>query len=57
MKSFEKDKLKRVIDVAAGRIPADIVIKNSRIIDVYNCCIIEDKDIAIADGVIAGIGE
>ena len=57
MKSFDKDKLKRIIDAAAGRIPADIVIKNSRIIDVYNCSIIDNKDIAIIDGVIAGIGE
>ena len=31
MKSFDKDKLKRIIDAAAGRIPADIVIKNSNI--------------------------
>lgn len=54
---MEKAMLKRRIDVAAGRIPADVVIKNSKIIDVYNATIIEGKDIAIVDGYIAGIGE
>ena len=53
----DRQSVKRIIDVAAGRIPADLVIKNSRIIDVYNCRIIENKDIAIVDGIIAGIGD
>lgn len=54
---LEKKILKNRIDVAAGRIPADIVIKNCKIVDVYNCTIIEGKDIAITDGCIAGIGD
>ena len=54
---MEKEVLKKLIDVAAQRIPADLVIKNSRIIDVYNSSIIEGKDIAIANGYIVGIGE
>jgi len=53
---MQKEVLKKLIDVAAQRIPADLVIKNSRIVDVYNSSIIEGKDIAIADGYIAGIG-
>lgn len=53
---MEKKTLKKLIDVAARRQPADLVIRNSRIIDVYNSSIIEGKDIAIADGHIAGIG-
>ena len=57
MNLTDREELKKLIDVAAGRIPADKVIKNSKIIDVYNCRIIEGKDIAITDGVIAGIGE
>lgn len=53
---MEKEVLKRIIDVAATRIPADLVIKNSKIVDVYNGVILEGKDIAIVDGFIAGIG-
>lgn len=54
---MQKEVLKKLIDVAAKRTPADFVIKNSRIVDVYNSSIIEGKDIAIADGYIAGIGD
>lgn len=54
---MQKEILKKLIDVAAKRTPADFVIKNSRIVDVYNASIIEGKDIAIADGFIAGIGD
>lgn len=54
---MEKAALKRLIDVAAKREPADLVIKNSQIVDVYNSSIIQGSDIAIVDGYIAGIGE
>jgi len=54
---MEKHLLKRRIDVAAGRIPADMVIENCKIIDVYNSSIMEGKCIAIADGYIVGIGD
>jgi len=54
---MEKDLLRKRIDIAAGRIPADLVINNCKILDVYNSSIIEGKSIAIADGFIAGIGE
>jgi adenine deaminase len=54
---LEKDKLRKRIDVAAGRIPADLVINNCIISDVYNSSLIEGKSIAIADGYIAGIGD
>lgn len=54
---MEKETLKKLIDVAAGRIPADLVIKNCNIIDVYNSNIMEGKDIAISGTYIAGIGE
>ena len=54
---MQKELLKKLIDVAAQRIPADLVIKNSKIVDVYNSSIIEGKDIAIAEGYIVGIGE
>lgn len=50
-----KEQLIRRIRAAAGEEPADLVIKNARIVDVYNARIL-DGDIAIADGVIAGIG-
>lgn len=44
------------INVSAGRIPADLVIKNGKILDVFNGEIIYG-DIAIADGYFVGIGE
>jgi len=33
---MEKHSLKKRIDTAAGRIPADIVIENCKFVDVYN---------------------
>jgi adenine deaminase len=54
---MEKHLLKKRIDTAAGRIPADKVIENCKIIDVYNSSIIEGKSIAITDGYIVGIGD
>lgn len=53
---MEKAKLKRLIDVSAGKVPADTVIKNCKVINVYSGCI-EEGDIAICDGVIAGVGQ
>ncbi|TKH02548.1 adenine deaminase [Peribacillus simplex] len=52
---MKKKLLKRRIDVAAGRTPADCVIKNGQIIDVFNGDIYTG-DIAIVDGYFAGIG-
>lgn len=52
---MDKKTLKKRIAIAAKRMPADIVVKNGKIIDVFNKEIIE-ADIAIADGVFAGIG-
>jgi len=51
----DKEKLVKRIQVASGKRKADTVIKNCRIVDVYAGKIIEG-DIAISDGVIAGIG-
>lgn len=52
---MENSELKKLIDVAAGREPADTVIKNCKIVNVYTH-VIEENDIAIVDGKIAGIG-
>ncbi|MEG0711167.1 MAG: amidohydrolase family protein, partial [Niameybacter sp.] len=52
---MEKQQLKKLIDVAAGRVPADIVLKNCKVVDVYNGCIVEG-DIAICEDLIAGVG-
>lgn len=46
----------RLIEVAAGRQNADLVIGGAKIVDVCNGTIIQG-DLAIADGMIAGIGE
>jgi len=53
---MEKHELKKLIDTAAGRIPADLVIRGARIADVYGGGFLEG-DIAISGGKIAGIGE
>ncbi len=53
---MEKAILKKLIDVAAGRTLADLVIKNCKIVDVYAGAII-DGDIALTDGMIAGVGK
>ncbi|WP_144696694.1 adenine deaminase [Fictibacillus phosphorivorans] len=50
------DSLKKRIDVSTKRMPADVVIKNGKIIDVFNLEVMEG-DVAIVDGYIAGIGE
>lgn len=51
-----KEALKKRIKVAAGYIPADVVIKNCKIVSVFSGEIVEGN-IAISDGEIAGIGE
>lgn len=53
---MKRKDLKKLIDISAGRIPADIVIKNCKVVDVYNGIIIEG-DIAISDDLIAGVGD
>ncbi|MFR3684880.1 MAG: adenine deaminase [Enterococcus sp.] len=51
---MDKNALKRLIDVAAGREPADLVLKNATVIDVYQAETIFG-DLAIVDGKIAGV--
>jgi adenine deaminase len=51
-----RNQLAKRISVASGRELADTVIKNGKIIDVFNGEII-DGDIAIVDGYIVGIGK
>lgn len=45
----------RVRAVALGNSPADILLKNGRVVDVLTETIYE-ADVAIAEGVIAGVG-
>lgn len=51
-----KEKLKRKIDIGAGREKAEMVLKNAKIVNVFSHEIIEG-DIAIDGGRIIGIGE
>jgi adenine deaminase len=55
--AFERDveRLKRQVDVAAGRAPADLVLTNARIVNVHSGEI-EEANVAICDGRIAGVG-
>jgi adenine deaminase len=51
----EKAALKRLIDVAAGREPADLLIRGAHVADVFAGRFIQ-ADVAVCGGVIAGIG-
>ena len=51
-----QEELKKLIDTAAGRIPADTVIKNCQIVNVFSGKI-QTGDIAFSGDKIAGIGE
>lgn len=53
---MEKQALKKLIDVAAGRVPADLVIKNCKVVDVYSG-VVTEGDIALCGGLIAGVGK
>ncbi len=53
---MEKQSFKHLLDVAAGRKKSDLVLKNCKVVDVYSACIYEG-DIAISDGLIAGVGQ
>ncbi|MGP4079932.1 adenine deaminase [Pseudalkalibacillus sp. R45] len=53
--SQTKKQLKKWIAIANGETPADTVIKNGQIIDVFNLEIIKG-DLAIVDGMFVGIG-
>ena len=46
----------KLVEIARGSVPADLVLKNCRIINVFNSEI-EQGDIAITDEVIVGIGK
>jgi adenine deaminase len=47
---------KKLIDVAMGRLEADLVINNGRWVSVQSGEIIKDTDIAVIDGLIAYVG-
>ena len=52
---MDKKQLKHLIDVAAGREPADLRVTNCHIIDVFNREVF-DSDLCITDGMIACFG-
>ena len=52
---MNKAELKKLIDTAAGRIPADVVIRNCKIVNVFSGKI-QEGDIAVSGTQIAGIG-
>lgn len=53
---MEKENIKKRINIALGKEKADLVIKNCKVVNVYNHEIIEE-DIAISDGTIVAVGE
>ncbi|MCQ2530553.1 MAG: adenine deaminase [Lachnospiraceae bacterium] len=50
-----KEQMMKIIDVAAGRKAADLIIKNGKVVNVYGGNVIQG-DIAITEGKIAGVG-
>src|SRR5271169_1029668 len=52
MRSLDRSHL---LSVARGDKPADLLLKNARIVNVFSG-LIESNDLAIADGLFAGIG-
>ncbi len=48
-------KKQRIIDVAAGRKPADLVLKNATYVDVFSGELAND-DIAVCEGLVVGLG-
>ena len=48
-------KKQRIIDVAAGRAPADLVLKDATYVNVFSGEL-EKRDIAVAEGLIVGLG-
>ena len=52
---MDKKQLKDLIEVATGRMPADLKVTNCHIVDVFNKDVF-DSDVYIVDGMIAGFG-
>ena len=57
MNSFKKKDSKKLVDVAMGRVPASLVIKNGRWVCVQTGEIIGNTDVAISDQRIAFVGD
>jgi adenine deaminase len=53
---MDKAELKKLIDTAAGRAAADLVIKNGLVADVYQGRFIEGN-VAVSGGIIVGVGD
>ena len=46
----------RLIDVAAGRVPADLLIRNARVVDVFGGGVFRTS-VSVVDGLFAGFGD
>jgi adenine deaminase len=53
---MDRENLKKLIDVAAGRTPADLIIQNGIVADVYTGRFFK-RDLAVSEGFIAAITE
>ena len=53
---MDRTALRKLIDAAAGRTPADLVIRNGIVADVYSGRFVE-RDLAVAEGLIAALAE
>jgi len=51
-----RERISRLIDIARGTVPADVVVKHVGLVNVFDGRIEEDVDLALAGSQIAGIG-
>ena len=55
-KRFSRKDLEEIIDVARGKRKGDLLIKNGKVVNVFNETI-EEKDVLVHKGIIVGIGK
>lgn len=53
---YSEEAVRRFIDVATGHFPADLVLKNCLVVNVFSGEIIKNN-VALIDGIIAGVGD
>ena len=49
-------RIRKILDAARGRIPADAVFRNARIFNPFTCTW-EEGGLAVKDGLVLGIGD
>ncbi len=56
MIKFDRDAIAEIIDVARGKKKADLLVKNGKLINVFNETV-EDADVLVHKGIVVGVGK